>query len=216
MTIARTALRRTLAVAATAALAVGSLAACSAGGGACRRRQRRPTSTPRSRRAASSPTGAGPRRAEAQVAAFEEAYPNVDVELVNAGTDNEQYTKLQNAIKAGSGCARRRADRVLRASRSSRSPTRSSTSAQYGFGELEDQYTRLDLGRRERRRQASSACRRTPARWRCSTTRRSSTSTASPCRPRGTSTSPPRRSCTPPTRRRTSPTTPATPASPPA
>lgn len=41
--------------------------------------------------------------AEAQVAAFEKAYPNVDVKLVNAGTNNEEYTKLQNAIKAGSG-----------------------------------------------------------------------------------------------------------------
>ncbi len=41
--------------------------------------------------------------AEAQVAAFEKAYPNVDVELVNAGTNNDEYTKLQNAIKAGSG-----------------------------------------------------------------------------------------------------------------
>ena len=42
-------------------------------------------------------------QAEAQVAAFEEAYPNVTVNLVNAGTGNDQYTKLQNAIKAGSG-----------------------------------------------------------------------------------------------------------------
>ena len=42
-------------------------------------------------------------QAEAQVAAFEKAYPKVDVELVNAGTGNDEYTKLQNAIKAGSG-----------------------------------------------------------------------------------------------------------------
>lgn len=41
--------------------------------------------------------------AEAQVAAFEKAYPNVTVNYVNAGTGNDQYTKLQNAIKAGSG-----------------------------------------------------------------------------------------------------------------
>jgi multiple sugar transport system substrate-binding protein len=41
--------------------------------------------------------------AEAQVAAFEKAYPKVTVKLVNAGTGNDQYTKLQNAIKAGSG-----------------------------------------------------------------------------------------------------------------
>jgi len=41
--------------------------------------------------------------AEAQVAAFEDQFPNVDVKLVNAGTGNDHYTKLQNAIKAGSG-----------------------------------------------------------------------------------------------------------------
>ena len=41
--------------------------------------------------------------AEAQVKAFEKEYPNVKVNLVNAGTNNEEYTKLQNAIKAGSG-----------------------------------------------------------------------------------------------------------------
>ena len=41
--------------------------------------------------------------AEAQVAAFEKAYPKVDVELVNAGTNKDEYTKLQNAVKAGSG-----------------------------------------------------------------------------------------------------------------
>ncbi|AOX47352.1 sugar ABC transporter substrate-binding protein [Microbacterium sp. BH-3-3-3] len=41
--------------------------------------------------------------AEAQVAAFEAKYPNVKVNYVNAGTNTEEYTKLQNAIKAGSG-----------------------------------------------------------------------------------------------------------------
>jgi multiple sugar transport system substrate-binding protein len=42
-------------------------------------------------------------QAEQQVAAFEKAYPKVKVNLVNAGTGNTHYTKLQNAIKAGSG-----------------------------------------------------------------------------------------------------------------
>ncbi len=37
------------------------------------------------------------------VAAFEKEYPNVDVKLENVGTGNDHYTKLQNAIKAGSG-----------------------------------------------------------------------------------------------------------------
>lgn len=41
--------------------------------------------------------------AEAQVEAFQNKYPNVKVNYVNAGTNTEEYTKLQNAIKAGSG-----------------------------------------------------------------------------------------------------------------
>jgi multiple sugar transport system substrate-binding protein len=41
--------------------------------------------------------------AKAQVAAFEKAYPKVHVKLVNAGTGTDEYTKLQNAVKAGSG-----------------------------------------------------------------------------------------------------------------
>jgi multiple sugar transport system substrate-binding protein len=40
---------------------------------------------------------------KAQVAAFEKAYPNVHVNLVNAGTNTDEYTKLQNAVQAGSG-----------------------------------------------------------------------------------------------------------------
>lgn len=34
---------------------------------------------------------------------FEKKYPKVDVELVNAGTGDKQYTALQNAMTAGSG-----------------------------------------------------------------------------------------------------------------
>ena len=37
------------------------------------------------------------------VAKFSEKYPNVKVNLVNAGTGNDQYTALQNAIAAGKG-----------------------------------------------------------------------------------------------------------------
>jgi len=37
------------------------------------------------------------------VAAFEKKYPNITVNVVNAGTANTEYTKLQNAVKAGSG-----------------------------------------------------------------------------------------------------------------
>lgn len=42
-------------------------------------------------------------QAEAQVAAFEQAYPNVSVNLVNPGTGTDAYTALENAIAAGSG-----------------------------------------------------------------------------------------------------------------
>src|SRR5690606_39998750 len=34
---------------------------------------------------------------------FQAEYPKVKVDLVNAGTGNDQYTALQNAIKAGTG-----------------------------------------------------------------------------------------------------------------
>jgi len=37
------------------------------------------------------------------VKAFEAKYPKVKVDLVNAGTGSAEYTKLENAIKAGSG-----------------------------------------------------------------------------------------------------------------
>lgn len=42
-------------------------------------------------------------QAKAQIAAFEKAYPNVKVNLQNVGSGGTEYTKLQNAIKAGSG-----------------------------------------------------------------------------------------------------------------
>jgi multiple sugar transport system substrate-binding protein len=37
------------------------------------------------------------------VAKFQQQYPNVHVNLVNAGTGNDQYTALQNAVAAGKG-----------------------------------------------------------------------------------------------------------------
>lgn len=40
---------------------------------------------------------------EQVVTDFEKKYPKVDVELVNAGTGNDQYTALQNAMGAGKG-----------------------------------------------------------------------------------------------------------------
>ena len=41
--------------------------------------------------------------AEEQVAAFEEAYPNVKVDFVNSGGANDSNLKLQNALAAGKG-----------------------------------------------------------------------------------------------------------------
>lgn len=41
--------------------------------------------------------------AKAQVAEFQKEYPNVTVTYVNAGSGTDQYTKISNAIKAGSG-----------------------------------------------------------------------------------------------------------------
>ncbi|WP_156761428.1 ABC transporter substrate-binding protein [Microbacterium karelineae] len=40
---------------------------------------------------------------ETIAAAYEDANPDVTIEVVNAGTGNDQYTALQNAITAGSG-----------------------------------------------------------------------------------------------------------------
>lgn len=37
------------------------------------------------------------------ITAFEKQYPKIKINLVNAGTGTAEYTKLQNAIKAGSG-----------------------------------------------------------------------------------------------------------------
>ncbi len=78
--------------------------------------------------------------AEAQVAAFEKEYPNVDVKLVNAGTNTEEYTKLQNAITAGSG-----APDVAQVEYYAIPQFALSESlvdlAPYGFGDLKDQYT---------------------------------------------------------------------------
>ena len=149
------------------------------------------------------------------VADFQTKYPNVHVNLVNAGTGNDEYKALQNAVKAGKGVPD--VAQIEYYALPQFALTKSLANLdQYGFGLAERHVHAPVRGTPSRSTAASTACRWTPARWRCSTTRRSSTSTASPCRRRGTSTSPTRRSCTPPTRPPTSPTTPVTPASPPA
>ncbi|WP_395244037.1 ABC transporter substrate-binding protein [Agromyces sp. MMS24-K17] len=145
MAIHRTALRRTLAFAATAALATAALAACApaSGGDAA-------TGDANDLDAALEAGGkltywSWTPSAEAQVAAFEEAYPNVDVELVNAGTNTEEYTKLQNAIKAGSG-----APDVVQIEYYAIPQFALSDSlvdlGQYGLDDLEDQYSASTWG----------------------------------------------------------------------
>ncbi|RXZ71435.1 ABC transporter substrate-binding protein [Agromyces albus] len=83
--------------------------------------------------------------AEAQVAAFEEAYPKVDVKLVNAGTNTEEYTKLQNAIKAGSGGPDVVQIEYYAMPQFALSDSLVDLSA-YGLDELEDQYTASTWG----------------------------------------------------------------------
>src|SRR5918992_429587 len=78
--------------------------------------------------------------AEAQVKAFEDQYPNVDVKLVNAGTGNDHYTKLQNVIKAGSG-GPDVAQVEYKALPQFALPGNLIDLRQYGFDEFESDYT---------------------------------------------------------------------------
>ncbi|WP_460772693.1 ABC transporter substrate-binding protein [Microbacterium sp. GXF7504] len=131
-------LRRTVFAAAAAVLAGGSLVACSSGGSSS-------GGSPDDLAAALEEGGeltywSWTPSAEAQAAAFEEAYPNVTVNVVNAGTNTEEYTKLQNAIKAGSG-----APDVVQIEYYA-FPQFALTGAlldlaPYGFGDLEGDYT---------------------------------------------------------------------------
>ena len=115
--------------------------------------------------------------AQAQVAAFEKAYPNVKVNYVNAGTGNDHYTKLQNTIKAGSG-APDVAQIEYQALPQFALPGSLVDLRQYGFDQFQSAYTPSTWAAVHAGGRVCSGCRRTRARWRCSTTRRSSTSTA--------------------------------------
>ena len=77
---------------------------------------------------------------EAQVAAFEKAYPNVDVKLVNAGSGVDEYTKLQNTIKAGKGAPDVAQLEDTAVSQFALADSLVDLTA-YGLDELEDQYT---------------------------------------------------------------------------
>lgn len=77
---------------------------------------------------------------EAQAEAFMEQYPDVTVTVVNAGTATEQYTKLQNAIKAGSGAPDVAQIEYYAMQQFVLSESLLDLSG-YGFGDLEDAYT---------------------------------------------------------------------------
>ena len=130
--------------------------------------------------------------AEAQVAAFEKEYPKVNVKLVNAGTNTTEYTKLQNAIKAGSGAPDVAQVEYYAIPQFALGDALVDLKP-YGFDSLKDDYTHRPVELGQRRRQAL----RPPAGLRphgaVLQQDASSTSTASPCRPPGTSTSPPRK-----------------------
>ncbi|GAB6897794.1 ABC transporter substrate-binding protein [Kineosporia succinea] len=105
-TFRNTLTRRTV-VAAGAALALGALAAC--GGGSSSGGDGETVAGSQADLDAALEKGgeitywSWTPSAEAQVEAFQKAYPNVKVKLVNAGTNTDQYTKMTNAINAGSG-----------------------------------------------------------------------------------------------------------------
>ncbi|GAB3897124.1 sugar ABC transporter substrate-binding protein [Kibdelosporangium lantanae] len=78
--------------------------------------------------------------AKDQVAAFEKEFPKVKVNYVNAGTGNDHYTKLQNAIKAGSGAPD--VAQVEYQALPQFALTNSLVNLdQYGFGAFEKEYT---------------------------------------------------------------------------
>jgi multiple sugar transport system substrate-binding protein len=77
--------------------------------------------------------------------AFEEKYPNVTVDVVNAGTGNDQYIKLQNAIKAGSGAPDVAQIEYYALPQFALSEALVDLS-DFGFDSLEDQYTASTWG----------------------------------------------------------------------
>ncbi|GAB3168890.1 sugar ABC transporter substrate-binding protein [Myceligenerans halotolerans] len=77
---------------------------------------------------------------QAQADAFMAEYPDVEVTVVNAGTATDEYTKLQNAIKAGSGAPDVAQIEYYALQQFVLSDSLLDLSG-YGFGDLEDAYT---------------------------------------------------------------------------
>ena len=133
-------LRRIVATTAAAVLAASALAACAAPSGS--------GDAPASADAVDAALEAGGTvtywtwtpSAEAQVAAFEEAYPNVDVKLVDTAGAAEHNLKLQNAITAGTG-APDVAQLEYQSIPQFALPGSLVDLTDYGFADLEDLYT---------------------------------------------------------------------------
>jgi multiple sugar transport system substrate-binding protein len=142
MTLMRkgSAARRAVFAVAVAAIAAGSLAACSSGSGSASGGGSADDIETALEQGGEITYWSWTPSAEAQVAAFEKAYPKVKVNLVNAGTNTDEYTKLQNAIKAGSG-----APDVVQIEYYAFPQFALSDSlvdlAPYGFGDLKDAYS---------------------------------------------------------------------------
>ncbi|WP_426998293.1 ABC transporter substrate-binding protein [Pseudarthrobacter sp. N5] len=99
-------LQRAAAAALAASLLVGSLAACGASGAAGNAASEGASAEDIAKALQTETTltvwGWAP-QLKPIVEAFEAKYPKVHVNLENVGTGNAHYTKLQNAVKAGSG-----------------------------------------------------------------------------------------------------------------
>ncbi|QYF73694.1 ABC transporter substrate-binding protein [Cryobacterium sp. PAMC25264] len=96
-------LRRTAVAVATGLALSLSLAACSAAGGGSAETGTADDIAAALKEKSTITVWAWAPAVEDIAKAFEKENPNVTVKVVNAGTGNDQYIKLQNAIKAGSG-----------------------------------------------------------------------------------------------------------------
>jgi len=96
-------LRRTAVVVATGLALSLSLAACSAGGSGSAEKGTADDIAAALKEKSTITVWAWAPAVEDIAKSFEKENPNVTVKVVNAGTGNDQYIKLQNAIKAGSG-----------------------------------------------------------------------------------------------------------------
>ena len=82
---------------------------------------------------------------QAAADAFQEEYPNVTVKVVNAGTGSAEYTKLQNAIKAGSGAPDVAQIEYYALPQFALSDSLADLN-DFGFAELEDEFTASTWG----------------------------------------------------------------------